>query len=166
MESLACLGLVLQLLLWVCKGHTAVPYRSRNYLFTQYCKDAQTGRELYVGEVITRPGQCTRVQCLGTLELWEDNCQVPKSLKGDCAPVQPTDLNLDYPKCCPMYECKTYRRNDFSELELTNTYDHYGNLRRSNMAEVIVMNKEPRRLDNQASSQPLREPTGNIDRYI
>lgn len=36
------------------------------------CRDDETGRELYIGEFFTRPGQCVRVQCLGNLQLWED----------------------------------------------------------------------------------------------
>lgn len=39
---------------------------------SQFCMDTLTGRSMYVGEVFTRPGQCVRVQCLGTLQLWED----------------------------------------------------------------------------------------------
>lgn len=43
------------------------------YLYNpQYCSDTLSGRQLYVGEVFTRSGQCVRVQCLGTLQLWED----------------------------------------------------------------------------------------------
>lgn len=36
------------------------------------CVDTETGRELYVGDSFTRSGRCIRVQCLDTLELWED----------------------------------------------------------------------------------------------
>lgn len=32
----------------------------------------KTGRELFIGDFYTRSGQCVRVQCLGTLEIWED----------------------------------------------------------------------------------------------
>lgn len=48
--------------------HLAASYRYSQ----QYCRDTLTARQLYVGEVFTRPGQCVRVQCLGTLQVWED----------------------------------------------------------------------------------------------
>ncbi|KAH8284426.1 hypothetical protein KR018_008823, partial [Drosophila ironensis] len=108
------------------------------YMFeNQFCMDTQTGRQLYVGEVFTRQGQCVRVQCLGTLQIWEDSCLVPKNLMGDCHPVPPSEENIDYPRCCPLYECKTYKSHASGTGEQTNTYDHYGTLRKSYLTEKI-----------------------------
>ncbi|KAH8415302.1 hypothetical protein KR222_002095, partial [Zaprionus bogoriensis] len=124
---------------------------------TQFCGDTVTGRELYVGEVFTRPGQCVRVQCLGTLQLWEDSCKVPTSLKGACTVLPPTQAGQEYPRCCPLYECKTYQSNAGGELEQTNTYDHNGNLRKSHVTEVIVFGKEPRLGQGGAPTAPPRK---------
>ncbi|XP_022219461.2 uncharacterized protein LOC111072116 isoform X2 [Drosophila obscura] len=150
MESSALTSVVLLVLLAILAGgEAALPYRSSSYHYNQqFCMDTQTGRHLYVGEVFTRLGLCIRVQCLGTLQLWEDSCLVPSSIKGDCRPVPPTETNLEYPRCCPLYECKTYESNAEGTLEQTNTYDHNGSLRKSHLTEVIVINKK-QRLDPQ-----------------
>ncbi|XP_015041464.1 uncharacterized protein LOC108162674 isoform X1 [Drosophila miranda] len=147
MESSALTSVVMLVLLAILAGgEAALPYRSASsYRYSQqFCMDTQTGRQLYVGEVFTRLEQCMRVQCLGTLQLWEDSCLVPSSIKGDCRSIPPTESNLEYPRCCPLYECKTYESSAEGTLEQTNTYDHNGSLRKSHLTEVIVINKKPR----------------------
>ncbi|EDV95397.1 uncharacterized protein LOC6569294 [Drosophila grimshawi] len=138
------LGIIL--VIFLSNSQAMPPHNSlASYSFNpQFCIDTLSGRQLYVGEVFTRLNQCVRVQCLGTLQLWEDNCKVPMTLQGDCNVLPPTDANLGYPKCCPLYECKTYEASAQGELEQTNTYDHAGNLRTSNVTEVIVISKELR----------------------
>ncbi|EDW66280.2 protein Vago [Drosophila virilis] len=129
----------------ICMGISRATPPFHSYLYNpQYCSDTLSGRQLYVGEVFTRSGQCVRVQCLGTLQLWEDSCKVPGALKGACNVLPPTEANEDYPRCCPMYECKTYESNAQGELEQTNTYDHTGNLRKSHVTELIVISKDRR----------------------
>ncbi|ALC48814.1 Vago, partial [Drosophila busckii] len=126
----------------------------------QFCRDTLSGRQLYVGEVFTRSGQCMRVQCLGTLQLWEDSCKVPVSLKGDCTRLEQTadNTNQDYPKCCPLYECKTNETNMHSKLEMTNIYDHNSNLRKSNVNEVIIVNNDRHHLaSGHISTVPVRK---------
>ncbi|XP_034663956.1 uncharacterized protein LOC117898572 isoform X1 [Drosophila subobscura] len=139
-------------------GEAALPYRSSSsYHYSQhFCMDTQTGRQLYVGEVFTRLGLCIRVQCLGTLQLWEDSCLVPSSIKGDCKPVPPTETNFEYPRCCPLYECKTYESNAEGTLKQTNTYDHNGSLRMSHLTEVIVINKNSRLDQEDTPIVPIR----------
>lgn len=172
-----------------------VPLAASYRYSQQYCRDTLTGRQLYVGEVFTRPGQCVRVQCLGTLRVWEDtwvsdrenetqrewrladqshalifctsfslsffinrySCKVPVGLKGDCHELPPTETDSVYPKCCPLYECKTFTSNPEGELEQTNTYDHAGNLRKSHLTEVIIINKD--RLAPNLPERPTVQPT-------
>ncbi|XP_017089735.2 protein Vago [Drosophila bipectinata] len=136
-----------------------VPYRQPYVYEHQFCMDTVTGRQLYVGEVFTRPGQCIRIQCLGTLQLWEDSCLVPKLSKGDCRPVQPEEENLDYPRCCPMYECKTYQSHAGGRVEQTITYDHYGTVRKSHLTEVIVIRPQkgsPVNVEDPAAPSPRK----------
>ncbi|XP_034487410.1 uncharacterized protein LOC117791698 [Drosophila innubila] len=118
--------------------------RSSKHYSVQFCADTYSGRQLYVGEIFTRPGQCIRVQCLGTLQLWEDSCKTPAGLKGTCVALPASDANLDYPKCCPLYECKTYESNARGEVEQTHTYNHSGKLIQTNVAEVVFINKNRR----------------------
>lgn len=68
---------------------------------------------------------------------------MPNLKKGDCKPVQPTETGLDYPRCCPLYECKSYESHAGGTLEQTNTYDHYGTLRKSHLTEVIMIGQRP-----------------------
>ncbi|XP_017965431.1 uncharacterized protein LOC108657361 [Drosophila navojoa] len=139
-------------------GSRAMPQYPSSYRYSQqYCRDTLTARQLYVGEVFTRPGQCVRVQCLGTLRVWEDTCKVPVGLKGDCHVLPPTETDLVYPKCCPLYECKTFTSNPEGELEQTNTYDHLGNLRKSHLTELIIINKD--RLAPNFPERPTVQPT-------
>ncbi|XP_034116673.1 uncharacterized protein LOC117576188 [Drosophila albomicans] len=151
MESTMLKGIIIMLLLSVAiaaeqETRQQPPYRplSPSYRFQpKFCSDTYSGRQLYVGEMYTRPGQCVRVQCLGTLQLWEDSCKSPAGLKGNCIVLPQMESNLEYPKCCPFYECKTYESNSQGEVETTNTYEHTGYLRRSYVTELIRINKEP-----------------------
>ncbi|KAH8304070.1 hypothetical protein KR059_000006, partial [Drosophila kikkawai] len=127
-----------------------------SYLYNpQFCMDTLTGHSLYVGEVFTRPGQCVRVQCLGTLQLWEDSCQVPNLKKGDCKPVPPKETGLDYPRCCPLYECKSYETHAGGTLEQTNTYNQYGSLLNTHLTEVIMISQRP--LQAETPTAPVRK---------
>ncbi|XP_054747706.1 protein Vago [Anastrepha obliqua] len=136
----------LLLLLWAALTLPAPISRAnpayRAGYFEGKCTDAETGRELFIGEAFTRPGQCIRVQCLGTLQLWHDRCQVPK-LQGNCSPVPPANEFLNYPLCCPLYTCKSYVTNEVGETEETRTYDQYGSLRRTHISQVF--NVDPAR---------------------
>ncbi|XP_017076940.1 uncharacterized protein LOC108111845 [Drosophila eugracilis] len=141
-NSVTYIILLISLIIGGCKG---IPYRPQSYMDNQqFCMDTMTGRQLYVGEIFTREGQCIRVQCLESSRLWEDSCQVPKLTKGDCKRVPPKDDNPEYPRCCPLYECKSYETNPEGTMEMTNTYDHYGTLRLSSLTELIVIDKRPR----------------------
>ncbi|XP_036330016.1 uncharacterized protein LOC118742160 [Rhagoletis pomonella] len=135
-----CCCCKLLLLLWVaCTLPAPVVRASPAYRASYYdskCTDAETGRELFIGEAFTRPGQCIRVQCLGTLQLWQDRCQVPK-LQGNCSAVPPGNEFLNYPHCCPLYTCKTYATNEMGETEEIRTYDQYGSLRMTNISQVF-----------------------------
>lgn len=46
--------------------------RTDRFIANSRCLDLETGRELHVGDSFTRSGRCISVQCLDTLELWED----------------------------------------------------------------------------------------------
>ncbi|KAH8419715.1 hypothetical protein KR009_001535 [Drosophila setifemur] len=158
MDSLKNLGYIVLLMTLISGGTEAAnPYRTSPY-YNTFCMDTQTGRQLYVGEVFTRQGQCVRVQCLGTLQLWEDSCLVPELTKGDCNPVHPTEENLPYPRCCPLYECRSYESNAGGTVELSNTYDHYGTLRQSHLTEVIRLNRRRPPVGTQVEEQmPVRK---------
>uniref|UniRef100_A0A1A9VWK9 SVWC domain-containing protein n=1 Tax=Glossina austeni TaxID=7395 RepID=A0A1A9VWK9_GLOAU len=116
------------------KFATVNPYR--HYFTSAKCKDLLTGRELYVGDFFTRSGQCIRIQCLGTLEIWEDRCQIPK-LSDNCNSLPVANEFLDYPRCCPTYECHSYTTNPNGETETRQIYDHTGNLLRESLLHVI-----------------------------
>ncbi|XP_017045676.1 uncharacterized protein LOC108091151 [Drosophila ficusphila] len=123
----------------IVESPAAIPNR-RSYIFDrQFCMDTVTGRPMYLGEFFTREGQCVRVQCLESQQLWEDSCNVPNLTTGDCKPVESDLASPEYPRCCPLYECKTHQKNEGGTMEMTNTYDHYGNLLRSRITEMIVV---------------------------
>ncbi|XP_061402665.1 protein Vago [Musca vetustissima] len=108
------------------------------------CVDTETGRELYVGDSFTRSGRCISVQCLDTLELWEDRCQVPK-LEGNCTRVPVANEFLDYPRCCPTYECTKYSIDDNSYTYETRIYDRYGRLLKEHITQSLkIMVEAPR----------------------
>ncbi|XP_020805029.1 uncharacterized protein LOC110181577 isoform X2 [Drosophila serrata] len=155
--------IVLLISLTIIGGSQAatLPYRSSAYVYNpQFCMDTLTGHSLYVGEVFTRPGQCVRVQCLGTLQLWEDSCQVPNLKKGDCKQVPPKETGVDYPRCCPLYECKSYETHSGGTLEQTNTYNHYGTLLNTHLTEVITITTRP--LQGHATAEI---PTAPVRKY-
>ncbi|XP_075157142.1 vago [Haematobia irritans] len=102
-------------------------YERDRFLANSRCVDSETGRELYVGDSFTRSGRCINVQCLDTLQLWEDRCQVPQ-LEGNCTRVPVANEFLDYPRCCPTYECTSLKADDNSITYETRTYDRYGRL--------------------------------------
>ncbi|XP_016923137.1 protein Vago [Drosophila suzukii] len=140
------LGIYIVLLMSsVFGGSQALPYRSPAYLYNQqFCMDTVTGQNLYIGEVLTRKDHCVRVQCLETLQLWEDSCQVPKLTKGDCKPIASTEDGAEYPRCCPLYECRSYETSPGGNMEQINTYDHYGTLRSSHVSEFLVIDQRGR----------------------
>ncbi|XP_016971900.1 uncharacterized protein LOC108039401 [Drosophila rhopaloa] len=156
--------IVLMTSLVIGGSHSAVPYRHIEmdnrpaYMYNpQFCMDTLTGQQLYIGEGFTRPGQCIHVQCLESQQLWEDSCQVPKLTQGDCRPVAPPKASSEYPRCCPLYECKSYESNAGGTLEQTNTYDHYGTLRNSHLTEVIKIAQRPSRPSENIPSDPVRK---------
>ncbi|KAI8033309.1 uncharacterized protein LOC128265721 [Drosophila gunungcola] len=137
-------------------SQAAMPYRP--YVYNQqFCMDTLTGQQLYIGEVFTRQGQCVRVQCLESLQLWEDSCQVPNLTEGDCRPVAPPGSNTEYPRCCPLYECKSYESYAGGTMEKTNTYDHYGTQRNSHLTEVIVIGQGSTRPSVQIPAAPVKK---------
>ncbi|XP_037823977.1 uncharacterized protein LOC119612292 isoform X1 [Lucilia sericata] len=114
-------------------------YPSTTYSRDHYnakCTDPETNRELYIGEVFTRPGQCIRVQCSGSLKLWEDSCQVPQ-LEGDCYRLPAANEFLDFPRCCPNYECKSSKSDDKSTTDETRLYNHMGRLLREHITQRV-----------------------------
>ncbi|KAL7743241.1 hypothetical protein ACLKA6_016184 [Drosophila palustris] len=151
------MGIILMMLFGISQTTPLNRTLSSKRYDVQFCADTYSGRQLYVGEIFTRPGQCIRVQCLGTLQLWEDSCQVPAGLKGNCVALPPTDANLDYPKCCPLYECKTYESNSRGEVEQTHTYNHSGKLIQTNVAEVVFINKSRRIGSADVPTAPARK---------
>uniref|UniRef100_A0A1I8Q2F7 Single domain-containing protein n=1 Tax=Stomoxys calcitrans TaxID=35570 RepID=A0A1I8Q2F7_STOCA len=106
---------------------TPSTYARDRFLANSRCVDSETGRELYVGDSFTRSGRCINVQCLDTLQLWEDRCQVPQ-LEGNCTKIPVANEFLDYPRCCPTYECTSYKTDDNSITYETRTFDRYGRL--------------------------------------
>ncbi|KAH8368147.1 hypothetical protein KR084_007653 [Drosophila pseudotakahashii] len=135
----------------------ATPYRSPYDVYNQqFCMDTLTGQQLYVGQAITRQDHCVRVQCLETLQLWEDSCQVPNLTKGDCHRIASKDENSEYPRCCPLYECKTYESHSGGNLEQIKTYDHYGTLISEHLNELVVIDHRGRRQD-EILSAPARK---------
>ncbi|EDX17613.1 uncharacterized protein LOC6725648 [Drosophila simulans] len=142
MESISIVIHLVAMMSLIIGGSQAIPYRSSAYLYNQqFCMDTLTGRQLYIGEVFTREDQCVRIQCLESQQLWEDSCQVPKLTQGNCKPVPSTEPHAEYPRCCPLYECKSYESNSGGTLEQTNTYNHYGTLRSSHLTEMIVIDR-------------------------
>ncbi|XP_067620065.1 protein Vago [Eurosta solidaginis] len=140
MNCTSCCYYKLFLFLWITCLLPALlinasPAYRGNY-FDSKCTDVETGRELFVGEAFTRPGRCIRLQCLGTLQLWEDRCQIPK-LEGNCHSVPPANEFLNYPHCCPLYTCEIHVINGVSETEETRTYDQYGSLQRTHISQVF-----------------------------
>ncbi|KAM7348624.1 vago [Cochliomyia hominivorax] len=122
-------------------GHPSSTYSRDRY--NAVCTDPETNRELYIGEFFTRPGQCIRVQCLGTLQIWEDRCQVPQ-LEGNCYRLPAANEFLDYPRCCSNYECKSSKSDDKSTTDEIRLYDHYGRLLREHITQrVKVLIKAP-----------------------
>ncbi|XP_026838801.1 uncharacterized protein LOC6551671 [Drosophila erecta] len=143
MELINFVIYIVPMMALIIGGSQAIPYGS--YLYNQqFCMDTLTGRQLYIGEVFTREDQCVRIQCLESQQLWEDSCQVPKLTQGDCKPIPSTNVGAEYPRCCPLYECKSYKSNSGGTLEQTNTYDHYGTLRSSHLTEMIMFERRPR----------------------
>ncbi|XP_055912340.1 protein Vago [Eupeodes corollae] len=119
----------------------ASPLQNQNLYEELKCRDEITNRALYVGEVFYRRGQCIRVQCLGNLKVWEDRCQVPR-LEGNCTVIPPANEFLDYPKCCPLYSCTKFLRDDSGNMEETQTYDHYGNRKSTYITQVFTRRME------------------------
>ncbi|XP_068159504.1 protein Vago [Drosophila tropicalis] len=146
------------MLLLICISQSASSYSPFARYEEQFCIDTHTGRQLYVGEIFTRLNECIRVQCLGTHRIWEDSCQVPRALKGECRAVASTQLNLEYPKCCPLYECRTYESNPHGTMEQTNTYDHNGKLVKSHITEMIVV-------DRRVGPEATIRHTGPVRKY-
>uniref|UniRef100_W8C1P7 Single domain-containing protein n=1 Tax=Ceratitis capitata TaxID=7213 RepID=W8C1P7_CERCA len=136
--SICCCYYKLLLLLWTAYAMTvamASPAYRASFNYAK-CTDAETGRELYVGEAFTRPGQCIRVQCLGTLQLWQDRCEVPK-LEGNCSAIPPANEFLDYPSCCPLYMCKMVVLGETDTVDETRTYNQYGDLIKVDIKQIF-----------------------------
>jgi len=72
------------------------------------------------------------------------SCQVPKLTKGDCKPIASTEDGAEYPRCCPLYECRSYETSPGGNMEQINTYDHYGTLRSSHVSEFLVIDQRGR----------------------
>ncbi|XP_037928052.1 uncharacterized protein LOC119666433 [Teleopsis dalmanni] len=122
-----------------------LPYQGSSYY--QKCTDSETKQELLIGDVIQRRGRCIRAQCLGTLEIWEDSCQIPH-LPGTCSQLPPPNEFLDYPDCCPLHECKSYEFNENGETVETLTYDHHGILKKQNIIKFLVVVDHQKRNPN------------------
>ncbi|XP_017123924.1 uncharacterized protein LOC108143866 [Drosophila elegans] len=157
MESLNKVKYIVLLTSLIIAGsQAALPYRPYVY-DQQFCMDTLTGRQLYIGEVFTRQGQCVRVQCLESQQLWEDSCQVPNLTEGDCRPVAPPGSSTEYPRCCPLYECKSYESYAGGTMEKTNTYDHYGAPRDSRITEMIVIGQRSPGPSEQIPAAPVKK---------
>ncbi|XP_011193309.1 uncharacterized protein LOC105219083 isoform X2 [Zeugodacus cucurbitae] len=128
-----CFGLLL--LLWAACAWPAT-LASPSYRSYGQCTDAETGRELYIGDSFTRPGRCIRVQCLGTLQLWEDSCEVPK-LEGNCSSVPPGNEFLNYPHCCPLFVCRKIAVSEKERTEEIRTYNQYGTMIKQDIKQIF-----------------------------
>ncbi|XP_039962469.1 uncharacterized protein LOC126768076 [Bactrocera neohumeralis] len=133
--TLHCCCQKLLLLLWAASALRAT-LAGPSYRSYGQCTDAETGRELYIGESFTRPGQCIRVQCLGTLQLWEDGCEVPK-LEGNCSPVPPGNEFLNYPYCCPLFVCRKIAVSEKDRREEIRTYNQYGTMIKQDIQQIF-----------------------------
>lgn len=65
-------------------------------------------------------------------------------MEGNCYRLPPANEFLDYPRCCPNYECKSSKSDDKSTTDEIRLYDHYGRLLREHITQrVKVVITEP-----------------------